>query len=179
MIMRNIMATCPECKQPFTFGVDESKTLKDARFPVALAVKHCGKLLAVFVDAGFKVLGTHPLYMIHSEKQWEDAGAAKPKAGEKGSYSDKRTAYIEQRSEQRTFYSPGVGAEILDQMEIPDVLEKQLLRAIFESKHVSLDDLCKKAKPLEKELNTSIHPDMVVTRLEKYVVKKIIKVFYG
>nr|MDO8083859.1 hypothetical protein [Candidatus Sigynarchaeum springense] len=173
----------PECNQPFTFSVDESRILKDARFPVALAVKHCGKLLGVFVDAGFKVLGVHPLYMIYSEKHWEDTGSMKPKTVEKGAekgyYGDKRETYIEKRSENRTFYSPGVGIEILDQMEMPDALEKQLLQAIFEAKHISLDDLCKKAKPLEKESTIPIHPDMIMNRLEKYVGKKVIKVFFG
>ncbi|MBN2149997.1 MAG: hypothetical protein JW839_00995 [Candidatus Lokiarchaeota archaeon] len=173
------MATCPECKQPFTFEVVEPRILNETRFPVALAVKHCGKPLCVFVDASFKVIGAHPLYTIDSEEQREEAGSRAPDAIEKGSYSDKREAYIEKRSVNRTFYSPGVGIEVLDQMEIPNALEEQLLRAIFEAKHVSLDDLYKQAKPLGEELKVPVHPDMIVTRLEKYVGKRIIKVFFG
>jgi hypothetical protein len=165
--------------QPFTFDAEDSRIRSEGRFPVTFAVKHCGKLLSVFVDSGFKVLGVHPLYMIHSERQWEDSGSAKQKNVERGSYSDKRDTYIEKRSENRTFYSPGVGNEIPDQMDIPNALEKQLLQAIFEAKHISLDDLYKKAMPLEKELDMTIHPDMIIKRLEKYVEKKIIKVFFG
>ncbi|MFX0076006.1 MAG: GTP-binding protein [Candidatus Hermodarchaeota archaeon] len=86
------------------------------------------------------------------------------------------TNFIKDLTEdERIVFICDIDFESLDQSNIPNVLEKNIIKNIAKYKEISLAILMKKMVPLGKALNRTIDKDLILKITDKYVKKGKIK----
>lgn len=77
--------------------------------------------------------------------------------------------------EEKIVFICNIDLETIDQSNIPNVLEKKIIRNIAKYKEISLAVLMNKIAPLEKALNRKIDKNTVLKIIDKYIQKDQIK----
>ena len=166
------MAICPICNKTIYFKIDKNLIEETHKMIVPFITEHCDNVLITYIDKHFNVRGIEPVHnildsMITKKKQNEDI------------IQPINSEFIEQLSmDERTIFVCQLECESINKEQIPNILEKQLLKIISKYNEISLAILLNKVKGLEKALNRIIDRDIILKIIEKYIQKGVISKQY-
>jgi hypothetical protein len=163
------MANCPVCKKILILDVDQELVSHSKHYPIPFVIEHCDKPFIAYVDAHFKVRGIQPVFNILERKNIkvdENHIKAKPLTPE----------FISKiKAEEKIILTCDHDCDSLLKQQIPNVLEKQIVRIIAEYQEISIAILIQNLSNMEKVLNRKIDQETILKIAEKYIKKGIIK----
>ena len=162
--LKLVHPNCPICNKRLKIPISCHIVENSPSFPVGFSFKHCNQNLIIYLDANYSVRGVETSHIIEIQ---EDSEGSKPFM---------LTIDVDDHKsvEERTFFFCNAGCEEAQKVAIPNLVEKQLLRVIHNTKGICLENLREKVLKLEKALNISITYDMIKNLLNKYVENGII-----
>lgn len=175
-LLRNTITTkCPICQTPLYLELDSQLFQQTKNFPIAISVNHCNLTIILYVDANMKIRG------IESAINYNIDGL--DKNNREISQTDARvntTPNIDNLSlDERVLFSCNASCSEFEKSSIPNIIEKQILRAIMQGKelgvkNVSLRAIKEKMKTVESALNIKINNNTIESILNKYVGQGLI-----
>jgi hypothetical protein len=162
VLLKAISTNCPICNSKMDFKINPEIVQKAKNYPVAISLMHCNFTIIVYVDANFRVRGVESAVTFQNS----EASVKKYKIPElkpESEFED-RVYYIRNRSH----------ADFL-QMDIPNLLEKQILLTISKNEdYISIRELMEKMKKVGKALNLNVNEALIEKVVSKYTKEGLI-----
>lgn len=168
-VAKQVRSICPLCGETFKFSIDEEIIRKTHKFPVAVTIEHCNRILILYIDSHFQVRGVDSAFKING-----DGNRKNIIDGSLLTEIVDRDFIYQKTIEERTLYRFNSRREAINRQDIPDLFEKQLLNILYKQKELSLYELLQEALILEKALNIKVNYHLIQNALEKYVNQNVI-----
>jgi hypothetical protein len=165
----SMKTNCPICHKIISFDCEKDYLLNSKSFPILFLIEHCNESLIVHVDESLEV---KKVLSVSNILERRDTGSNQERM-----HGEPVTASFIQKMplEERMLLASNYNYDNLIKMQLPNVLEKQIILQIAKSNEISFAILLKKIVPLEKALNRTIDHDLVQKIVDKYVGQGLIK----
>ncbi|HME53333.1 MAG TPA: hypothetical protein VKM55_14010 [Candidatus Lokiarchaeia archaeon] len=162
MMTKTLSFICPTCRNQVYFHINEHFITSATKYPIPVSIKHCMKVLTVYIDANFKIRGIESAFDLYDVNDLDSAEHSL------------RSSNLSANNDHITYASKMEDDEIVYD-NIQDLIEKKLLQNIFEKKRIDINALVTLIKEHFDPFNTSIDLHALIKRkLEKYIINGLI-----
>jgi len=162
MMAKTLSFTCPTCKTQVNFQLNEHFIASATKYPIPISIKHCTKVLIVYIDANFKIRAIESAFDL---LDMDDLDSMEHSSNSSNFVSSNDIiAYTSKMDDDEIVYD-----------NIQDLIEKKLLHNIFKNKKIQLNALVTLIKEYFDPFTTPIDLHALIKRkLEKYIINGLI-----
>jgi hypothetical protein len=162
MMTKMFSITCPTCRNQVNFQVNEHFIASATKYPIPISIKHCMKVLTVYIDANFRIRAIESAFDLLDVNDLDSVEHSLNTSNY--SSGNDHITYSSKMEEDEIVYD-----------NIEDLIAKILLQTIFEKKTVEINALVTLIKGYFNPLNASVDLHSLVKRkLEKYIMNGFI-----
>ncbi|MBN1216941.1 MAG: hypothetical protein JXA99_16080 [Candidatus Lokiarchaeota archaeon] len=166
--IKTIFSQCPVCKKTMQIDIDLDIISNSNKHLNPFVSEHCGETILVHIDSDGKVRGTqivHNSLKINNDNNFL----------ENSQFNSSAPNDIKQCiQDQSLIYLSNIEYKDMLKEDIPDIIDKILLKIISKEKEISLALLIEKSAVFGQALNKNINKKSIINILDKYIEKGLI-----